>query len=81
MLHEAAEKLKTFDKPTLLVWAKEEKFFPPEMARRLASNMPAARLELIEDSYTFIPEDQPEKLAQLIGDFVKRATLPLAAAS
>ncbi len=78
---EAAEKLKRFDKPTLLVWAKEEKFFPVEMARRLASNMPEAKLELIEDSYTFIPEDQPEKLAQLLGDFVRRTNLPLAAVS
>jgi pimeloyl-ACP methyl ester carboxylesterase len=69
---EAAEKLKSFDKPTLLAWAGEEKFFPLEAARRLASNMPQARLEQIEDSFTFIPEDQPVKLAQLISDFVKQ---------
>jgi pimeloyl-ACP methyl ester carboxylesterase len=69
---EAAEKLKSFDKPTLLVWAREEKFFPLEAAHRLASSMPQARLEQVEDSYTFIPEDQPVKLAQLISDFVKQ---------
>ena len=69
---EAARKLKSFDKPTLLVWAKEEKFFPLETARRLASEMPQARLELVGDSYTFIPEDQPERLAHIIHDFIKR---------
>lgn len=54
------------------MWAKEEKFFPVEAARRLAESMPDARLELVDDSYTFIPEDQPERLAQLIGEFVSR---------
>lgn len=67
---EAAERLKSFERPTLLVWAKEERFFPVEAARRLAANMPDARLELVEDSYTFIPEDQPERLARLIDSFI-----------
>lgn len=67
---EAAERLREFDRPALLVWAKEEKFFPVEAARRLAESMPDARLELVEDSYTFVPEDRPERLAQLIGEFV-----------
>jgi len=32
---------------------------------------PNARLELIEDSYTFVSEDQPDKLAQLIAAFIR----------
>ena len=69
---EAAEKLKSFDKPVLLAWASEDKLFPIEYARRLASELPNATIEEIPDSYTFIPEDQPELLAEVIGAFVRR---------
>ena len=69
---EAAEKLKGFDKPVLLAWAKEDKLFPVEYARRLASELPNATIEEIADSYTFIAHDQPERLAEVIGAFVRR---------
>jgi pimeloyl-ACP methyl ester carboxylesterase len=69
---EAAEKLKGFDKPVLLPWAVEDKLFPIEYARRLAADMPDATVEEIHDSYTFIPEDQPDRLAELIASFVRR---------
>jgi pimeloyl-ACP methyl ester carboxylesterase len=66
---EAAEKLHTFDRPVLLAWAPEDRFFPIEQARRLADLFPDARLEEIADSRTFVPEDQPERLAQLVTEF------------
>jgi pimeloyl-ACP methyl ester carboxylesterase len=69
---EAAEKLKSFDKPVLLAWASEDKLFPIEYPRRLASELPNATLEEIDDSYTFIAEDQPERLADAIATFVRR---------
>ena len=68
---EAAEKLRSFDRPTMLAWAKEDRFFKPEFAERLAEDIPGARLEWIEDSYTFVSEDQPERLAKLIEDFTR----------
>lgn len=33
--------------------------------------LPQGRLELIDDSYTFISEDQPERLAEVIGKFCR----------
>ena len=69
---EAAEKLKSFDKPVLLAWAAEDKLFPVAYARRLASELPNATLEEIPDTYTFIAEDQPERLAEVIASFVRR---------
>ena len=76
--NEAAEKLPGFDRPVLLVWAPEDKFFPMTDARRLAELFPDARIEEVADSYTFVPEDQPELLARLVGEFAaapaKRAT-------
>jgi pimeloyl-ACP methyl ester carboxylesterase len=69
---EAAERLGEFDRPVLLVWTPEKDFFKWEYAERLAKAFPDARLERIDDSYTFVPEDQPERLAQLIAEFARR---------
>lgn len=66
---DAAEQLRTFDKPVLLAWAREDKVFSPSLARRLAALLPDARIAWIDDSYAFTPEDQPEVLARLIVDF------------
>src|SRR4029450_1039086 len=66
---DAAEKLSRQERPTLLAWAREDRFFKPEFAERLAAEIPGTRLEWIEDSYTFVPEDQPERLAELVGAF------------
>jgi pimeloyl-ACP methyl ester carboxylesterase len=67
----AAEKLREFDRPVLLAWAPEDRFFPFAHAERLAALIPDARLERIEDARTFVSEDQPERLAELIGGFVR----------
>jgi pimeloyl-ACP methyl ester carboxylesterase len=75
--NEAAERLRSFDRPTLLAWAAEDRFFKLTFAERLADTIPGARLERIEDSYTFVSEDQPERLAELIRTFVG-ATTPAA---
>jgi pimeloyl-ACP methyl ester carboxylesterase len=66
---DAAEKLSRQERPTLLAWAREDRFFKAEFAQRLAETIPGTRLEWIEDSYTFVPEDQPERLAELVGAF------------
>jgi len=70
---EAAERLGAFDRPVLLVWAPEKDFFPFEHAQRLAQTFPDARVERVDDSYTFVMEDQPERLAALIGEFARRS--------
>ena len=66
----AAEKLRDFGNPTLLVWAKEDRVFPVEHAHRMAEILPNARVELIDDSYAFVPEDQPLKLAEAMKGFL-----------
>jgi pimeloyl-ACP methyl ester carboxylesterase len=69
---EAAEKLGDFRHPVLLVWAPEKDFFPWDHAQRLARTFPDARLERVDDSYTFVSEDQPERLAALISEFARK---------
>jgi pimeloyl-ACP methyl ester carboxylesterase len=73
---EAAERFGEFDKPVLIAWAPEDRFFKLRDAERMAAAFPHARLELIEDSYTFVSIDQPQRTAQLIADFARE---PLAA--
>jgi pimeloyl-ACP methyl ester carboxylesterase len=66
----AAEKLGDFDRPVLLAWAADDRFFPVEHAKRLAAALPQARVALVPDSYTFVSEDQPETLVKLMSDFL-----------
>jgi pimeloyl-ACP methyl ester carboxylesterase len=67
----AAEKLRGFDKPVLLVRAADDKIFPARLFDRLAATLPDARLVTVTDSYTFISEDQPDELARLIVEFAQ----------
>jgi pimeloyl-ACP methyl ester carboxylesterase len=69
--NEAADRLPGFDRPALLAWASEDRFFRNGIPEALASTLPNARLEWIDDSYTFVAEDQPERLAELIAGFVR----------
>ena len=75
----AAERLRTFDRPALVIWAAEDRVMPPEHGRRLAALLPHARLVEIADSYTLIPEDQPAQLAAHIRAFI--ASEPITKAS
>jgi pimeloyl-ACP methyl ester carboxylesterase len=69
--NEAADRLGEFDRPALIAWSRDDRFFKPEHGERLAKDLPNARLEWIEDAYTFSPEDQPGRLAELISGFVR----------
>jgi pimeloyl-ACP methyl ester carboxylesterase len=69
-LVDVAERLSAFDRPALVAWAAEDRVMPPEHGRRLAEVLPDARHVEIDDSYTLIPEDQPEVLARHIRAFV-----------
>ena len=66
-----SERLRSFDRPALVVWAAEDRVMPPEHGRRLAEILPQGRLIEISDSYTLIPEDQPGELARAIRGFVQ----------
>jgi pimeloyl-ACP methyl ester carboxylesterase len=66
----AAMRLGEFTHPVLIVWASEDKVFPPDHARRLGAIFPDARVEQVADSYSLLPADQPARLAELITSFV-----------
>jgi pimeloyl-ACP methyl ester carboxylesterase len=66
-------KLSGFAKPVLLVWAREDKFFPVEHAHRLAAIFPDARVEELTDAYAFVSWDQPDRVAELVGAFAAQS--------
>jgi pimeloyl-ACP methyl ester carboxylesterase len=67
---EAAERLRESELPILLAWAPGDRYFPLEYAERLASEARHARIVEIEGAKTFVPIDQPERLAEEIAAFV-----------
>jgi pimeloyl-ACP methyl ester carboxylesterase len=76
---DAAAKLAGWDRPALIAWSEQDRFFPPEHGERLAKVIPGARLEWIEGARTFSMEDKPERLAAVIGSFMReRAGVPAA---
>jgi pimeloyl-ACP methyl ester carboxylesterase len=68
--HEAAEALRGFDHPALVLWADGDRIFPRDHGRRLADLLPQGRFELVADSRTFIPEEQPERLVARVREFL-----------
>jgi pimeloyl-ACP methyl ester carboxylesterase len=78
-MNQIATELTGFTKPTLLAWAADDKFFPVEHARRLATILPDARVELIPDSRTWVMLDQPERTAGLIAELARRVATRQAA--
>jgi pimeloyl-ACP methyl ester carboxylesterase len=65
----AAESLSGSEFPLLLAWAPGDRFFPIRYAERLAAEVGGAKLVRIPDSATFVPFDQPDRLAGEIAEF------------
>lgn len=70
LLARAAERLPHFEGRALVVWAKGDRVMPPDHGRRLAELLPDSQFVEVDDSYTLVPLDQPQALAELIRAFV-----------
>jgi pimeloyl-ACP methyl ester carboxylesterase len=68
---EAAQKLRGSDLPILLAWAPSDRVFPIKFAERLAGEVANARIVEIPDAGTFVPLDQPERVAEEIARFIE----------
>ena len=60
--------LRAFSRPVLIAWSPDDPFFPLDHGRRLATIFPDARLVEVPGSRAFMSQDQPERLAALIGE-------------
>ncbi|MUM23529.1 alpha/beta hydrolase [Mycobacterium sp. CBMA271] len=68
----AAETLRGFQKPVLLLWPRKLPFFPFAHAERWVQLLPDARLVEVPDSYAFVSEDQPELMIREVEAFVSQ---------
>ena len=66
------EEVERLDIPTLVVWGAHDEFQPLANGSRLAAAIRHARMEVIEEAGHFLPEDAPERLADLILEFTTR---------
>ncbi|WP_395309153.1 alpha/beta hydrolase [Mycobacterium sp. AMU20-3851] len=69
-LLELSEQMRTFTRPVLILWAREDRMMPLAHADRLAQLYPNATKVIVEDSWTLIPEDQPAAMAVALRNFV-----------
>jgi pimeloyl-ACP methyl ester carboxylesterase len=69
--NDAAAALRSTELPFLLAWGADDKAFKPALAERFRSEISTAELIMIEDCKTLVCWDQPERLAELISDFIK----------
>ena len=67
---DAGARLPSLKIPSLVAWGQDDRFFSAELGERLAAAL-GARLEPIAGARTFVSEDQPEALADLIRGFVR----------
>jgi pimeloyl-ACP methyl ester carboxylesterase len=66
----AATSFADYTGPVLVVWAEHDRLFPRSLGQRLAQAFPRGRFEVVADSATFVPLDQPHRLAALITEFL-----------
>jgi pimeloyl-ACP methyl ester carboxylesterase len=66
----ATPKLRSFERPVLVVWDEEGTMMPNSEGRRLAESFPNSTYVELPDCYTLIPLDQPQALAREIRQFV-----------
>jgi pimeloyl-ACP methyl ester carboxylesterase len=57
--------------PTMVVWGAQDKIIPVEHARAACAIMPGCRLEIFEQSGHFLTQEEPERFAQLLIDFIE----------
>lgn len=60
-----------FKRPVLLAWSPEDRVFAPADAKRYADALSDGHMVLVEDAYSFTPEDQPGRLAREISKFAE----------
>lgn len=75
---EAAERLRSFDRPALVLWGAEDRMMPPRTGRRLAELLPYGRYEEVPDARTLIPFDNPRGLSLALRRFIAAHPAPVA---
>jgi haloalkane dehalogenase len=68
-------KLAALDVPALILWGQQDEYLPLGYASRFASQIPSSQLVLLEDVRHFLFEDEPERCAREVIDFLRQAAI------
>ncbi len=66
---EAAKRFASFDRDVLVLWGKDDIFFPVSLGERLARAFPRARMQAIDNAMLFVSVDATAMVAAAIADF------------
>ncbi len=66
-------KLAALGVPTLILWGKQDEYIPADYASRFAEEIPDAKLVFLEGVRHFLFEDEPERCAREVIDFLQEA--------
>jgi pimeloyl-ACP methyl ester carboxylesterase len=69
---EAVARLDEIAAPTLVLWGEHDEWLPIAMGERLAAAIPRAELRTITAAGHFLPEDNPEAVADALLTFLRR---------
>jgi pimeloyl-ACP methyl ester carboxylesterase len=61
---------RAFDRPTLVLWGKQDRVFPTEQAQRAAALLPRSELRLIDDCGHYPQWEQPDAFSAAIERFL-----------
>jgi haloalkane dehalogenase len=67
------ERLAALGVPALILWGQQDEYLPLDYASRFAREIPGSKLVLLEHASHFLFEDEPERCAQAVIDFLVRA--------
>jgi pimeloyl-ACP methyl ester carboxylesterase len=67
------ERLGALGVPTLILWGQGDEYIPVDYASRFARGIPGSELVLLDGVRHFLFEDEPERCAQEVIDFLQRA--------
>jgi haloalkane dehalogenase len=66
-------RLAALEVPALILWGQQDEFLPLDYATRFAEQIPGSKLVLLEGVRHFLFEDEPERCAQEVIDFLRQA--------
>jgi haloalkane dehalogenase len=59
--------------PALILWGQQDQYLPLDYASRFAREIPGSKLVLLERARHFLFEDEPERCAREVNDFLDHA--------
>jgi len=66
-------KLAALEVPTLILWGQQDEYLPLDYASRFAREIPGSKLVLLEGVRHFLFEDEPERCAKEVIEFLRQA--------